>query len=217
MSVIENIAGISDRLSFSRSRANYLTVDPSDSAHRPSGAERLRLVTLRELLLSDELDEVIDEGNLTYAMLRPHLEAVRVPGTDAQIAERLIDRIRGSHLGVVLNLPIWLDREAVEEFYAEVKPRLEQLRSNEEGSIWDSFSTLLISGATSTLLLGGESAVGAWRRALGPTIADPLQDGGTIRGDFATRANNIAHGSDSLKSVHREKDWLAKQIGRVLG
>ncbi|HTY71256.1 MAG TPA: nucleoside-diphosphate kinase [Actinomycetes bacterium] len=87
-----------------------------------------------------------------------------------------------------------LDRPTAEAHYAEHvgKP------------FFDSLVSFITGGPLVAAVIEGESAISAWRAAMGAT--NPAQAApGTIRGDLATvTQENVTHGSDSPESAARE-------------
>ena len=86
------------------------------------------------------------------------------------------------------------DRDVLEQHYAE----------HEGKPFYEPLLEFMMSGPSVAIRLAGNRVIEGFRSLAGttdPTGAAP----GTIRGDFATElAENIAHGSDSVKSAKRE-------------
>jgi len=127
-------------------------------------------------------------GNLTLAMIKPHIHFQRRAGD-------IIQRIEKEKFAILLCKLIQLREDGVEEFYAEHKGK-------------DFFTRLknsMTSGPTWVLVLGKENAVDEWRKIIGntnPGEASPE----TIRAQFGDKlniSNNAVHGSSD--------DWAAKR------
>lgn len=228
--ITERLLSISTEINSTRSRQEPFRFNQPevDLDAEVSELERQKLLLATEILNHPEFHELIDEGKITYAMIRPTLTLGRGVGTDMQIYQQIVERIQRSGLSIIFAIPIEFRGDDADEFYSEVKPRLElmTLLSNEQilgDTVWNSFKNLFTSGATTVLLLFDEngstepenSAQEKWRQILGPTLPRS-SDSGNIRADFGNRINNIAHGSDSIESVHRETRWLANQIGKLI-
>lgn len=226
--ITENLHGISQEISNTRNRQNpfEFSVPETSLNHEITELEKQKLELAVQILSHPELHELIDEGKITYAMIRPNLELGGSTGTDEEIANQVKQRITDAGFEIIFDIPIHFKTEDADEFYANVKPRLESIQLPPEEaalgqSAWESFSNLFRRAATSVLLLykpnatnTPQSAQEKWREVLGPTFP-PQGATGSIRADFGNRINNIAHGSDSIESVHRETRWLAQKLAEI--
>lgn len=71
-------------------------------------------------------------------------------------------------------------------------------------SFYERLIQFITSGPVVALVVEGNDAISICRKLMGSTFG-PSADPGTIRGDFgASNSNNLIHGSDSVKSAHRE-------------
>ncbi|MBU1000373.1 nucleoside-diphosphate kinase [Patescibacteria group bacterium] len=195
--------------------------------------EREKISLIAEILNDPELHNLIDQGRITFAMIRPNLQlGQRTNLPDPEIEVLIKDRIK-QQFEIVFELPVVFSADAASEFYNDVKPALAELlipqgapRCGDALTYWDSFLNVITGGKTTILLLFDkdandhddyDNAVTRWRGLMGPTLPDPQRDRGTLRGDFGNRINNIVHGSDSINSVRREVLWLADKIGQTIG
>lgn len=187
-----------------------------------SRQETIRLARVGTLLADPMFDQTIDSGRVTFAMIRPRLELGQSRGSDSEIAEEILSKIKG-RFRVVFNLPWPISLDAFTEFYKPVKDTLLGMpQADPDGApnnVWDLFAKYGTEGATSLLILDahklqrqtGHQTWQLWRTFIGATIPQNALPG-TLRHDYGSVYNNIVHGSDSVKSVHSEISWLRKQI-----
>ncbi|MBC7461779.1 MAG: nucleoside-diphosphate kinase [Thermoleophilia bacterium] len=123
----------------------------------------------------------------TFLMVKPS-------GTERGLTGEVIRRVEQRGLSIKGLKQVKVSKKLAQDHYDEHRAR--------------PFFGELIAGLTRSPVVGivveGESAVAVVRSMLGTT--NPVDSApGTIRGDFATElAENIAHGSDSVKSAKRE-------------
>ncbi len=186
--------------------------------------EALNIPGLQEahaLLRSARVQELIEGGELTLALLRPQLgpDANLFMLDDAQAADAIEERVSG--MGMLAKFSVLLDDQAVEEFYAggprdtmlEMAPYSFPHFKNK----WEEYKGLMLSAPCTVLLLKSDEAIETWRSHLGNWNVDSIRDLSTIRGGMATNNyNDLVHGSDSVDSVKREIDILAKCIERQI-
>lgn len=156
-------------------------------------------------------DELIDSGNVTFAMIRPSVgpEANLLSLPDSEAADSIEEMITG--LGVMAKFSFIFTKEAVEELY-DGDPR-----ENMENQIpldlatyatrWPEFVDFMTSAPTTALILHNPdgNAIEKWREHLGHWNVDVNRDELTIRGRLAVnKYNNLVHGSDSPEAVRRE-------------
>lgn len=127
-------------------------------------------------------------GNLTLAMIKPHIHFQRRAG-------EIIQRIEKEKFAILLCKLVQLRDEGVEEFYGEHKGK----------DFFPRLKNSMLSGPTWVLVLAKENAVDEWRKVIGATNpAEAAPE--TIRaifGDKSNMSNNAVHGSSD--------DWAAKK------
>ena len=159
---------------------------------------------------------------LTFAMVRSRLELGKKKGTDQEIADEIFESIQTKgRMRIVLNLAWPLSTDEFTEFYSHVRsPLINNPQNTPDGSLsnqWDVFLTLGTTGASSFLLLqelqrkDNQPTWQLWRNFLGDRIIAQAKPG-TLRNEFGSEYNNVAHGSDSLESVRKDIRWMVRQI-----
>lgn len=162
--------------------------------------EKLRLIL--EILNHPEFEQMINEGRITFGMVKPHREqAHRIPdGTDEENTEKVIEAIRPP-LEVVIRQDFPPTAEMMREFYRHLRDL------DEDGAIINRVVNFMTSSSPTALVLFNPKgdAIKEWRDQMGPTRADPREEGETLRHRFGNGVeNNAVHGSDSIESVKRE-------------
>lgn len=167
---------------------------------------------------SKEFQGLIDQGQITVAMVRPQANESKLGGTDGSAAQHVIDEIK-THQDVVFEFSCVFSREMCEHFYAGLPMETQQsIPGIRTPSItrWEEFVQLMTSGPSTVLTLYSQdgTAVQRWREQVG-ALKNSDSDPSTIRGKFGLPDdyNNLVHGSDSIESVRREiqffRDYLA--------
>ena len=127
-------------------------------------------------------------GNLTFAMIKPHIHFEKKVGS-------LIARIEEAGFGILICKMTQLLPEGAMDFYAEHKGK----------DFYANLIKVMSSGPVWALVLTKKDAVEEWRKLIGAT--DPAKaEPGTIRSDFGDHkniTNNAVHGSAD--------DWAAKK------
>jgi nucleoside diphosphate kinase len=201
-------------------------------AGQPAGAfvetltpeEMRRISEVRLLILDDQFTRVINEGGLTFAMIRPHQELGKKKKPDSETTQEILDDVQNrGHFNIALQLPWTVSPEAFGEFYGHVKPKLlgidKQAPDGTPSNAWELFERFNTTGAASFLVLDarrlqsttGHQAWQLWRTFIGAT--NPLEASpGTLRNKYGSDYNNVVHGSDSLAAVHSDIQWMARQL-----
>lgn len=179
---------------------------------------------VRELLSSSEMEELIDDGNVTIAMIKPRLDlhmnttAVNF-NYDAGLADFLTDQIPAD-LEPVLSVSFQMTEAMLNEFYAgELKQRMQDAPKNAEGQTrWEMFQELMESGPVTFLILHSPEgdAIDTWRKAMGTKWnIDYLRENepDSLRAKYAlTNDNNLLHGSDSPESALKELNFIIRHM-----
>ncbi len=165
------------------------------------------------------LEEQIDAGCMTLAMIRPNVgpEANMYDLPDQDAADMIETFVEG--LGVAAKFSVRFTLPAVEQFYDNARERMEHVLplDNHYGSRWPEYCDFMISGPVTVMLLHDPTghAVEKWRDQLGHWNIDENRDSDTIRGRVGVnRYNNLVHGSDAPASVRQELD-IIKGLIRV--
>lgn len=173
-----------------------------------------------DLLEHPTTREQAELGNLTLAMVRPHVgpTANLLGIEDYEASQTIEEKITG--LGVAAKFSVFFDDEVIDEFYAG-DPQAVMMKAEPEDSSrfdnrWPEFKEFMTSGPTTILLLHSPNgyAVDLWRAHLGHWNIEKFRDPETIRGALAVNVwNNLVHGSDSPSSVVRELRLIARTVG----
>ncbi len=180
---------------------------------------------LKEIVSSSEFQKLIEEGKITFAMIKPRLhEAVpqgEEPKTDSEIEAQLLEEI-APPLQVLISFSFVMTREFIEEFYGgrpkqsqiEIPPLDSKRYNMEHANRWEEFVALMTSGATTGIILFDQNchAVRAWRTQMGESWnvhTNKEQSPDSLRAKFGVdNHNNLLHGSESKKSVKDEIDLV---------
>lgn len=127
-------------------------------------------------------------GNLTLAMIKPHIHFARKIG-------QVIQRIEEAGFAIVLCKMAQFRVEGIREFYAE----------HQEKEFFPDLVRTMTSGPIWVLVLARDNAVEEWRNLIGNTDPNQAKEG-TLRHEFGNRnkiSENAVHGSAD--------DWAAKR------
>lgn len=170
--------------------------------------EREKLSLINEILNHPEFEQLINEGKITFGMVKPKRDAAKkVQGTDEEVTQMVIEAIKPP-LQTIIEQPLWLPKEVMEPFYEHLKPL-------DEGRVLDRVVGFMTGGAVTVLILYSEegNAIAEWRTQMGRTSTPLDEEGTTLRHQFNTGdvGNNVVHGSDSPENVKREVGFI-KQL-----
>ncbi|MCL4354018.1 nucleoside-diphosphate kinase [Patescibacteria group bacterium] len=197
-----------------------------------SKLEREKLGKIIDVLEHPGLGRLIDEGKITLGAVKARTEMSKLPLDQSKAAldrdeegEAMIIGMINPPLEPLFTVSVALESADLDEFYAEVKPTLMQKKEpGAEETIWDSYSTHMLSGPITYFLLydATGNAVLNWREQMGKT--NPLSAApGTIRGKYAFSTNkNLVHGSsgdtpaERAQNVRTEVKWLNKKLRKIL-
>jgi nucleoside-diphosphate kinase len=135
-------------------------------------------------------------GNLTLAIIKPHIHMERKMG-------QVIQRIEEAGFGILLMKLLQLRPEGVDVFYAEHRGK----------DFFDKLKRYSCVGPMLVMVLAKDNAVEEWRNFIGttnPAEAEP----GTIRHDFGRHDNitlNAVHGSATDHDAKREINFFFAQ------
>jgi nucleoside-diphosphate kinase len=132
-------------------------------------------------------------GNLTLALIKPHIHMERKVG-------QVIQRIEDSGFGIILSKMVHLRPEGADQFYAEHKGK----------DFFEKLKRYMCVGPLWVLVLTKDNAVEEWRKTIGAT--DPAKaEPGTIRHEFGRHDNvtlNAVHGSATDHDAKREINFF---------
>lgn len=215
----ETLRSIEKPHSFSnRSRADQTLEGLRNESLALGDLEKKKLKEIRQMLSNPELESLIDEGNVTLAVIKPHAnDGKNLPENDEDAAAKLIDEIGQDN--VIFSFSTRFNEDQVDDFYGGEKEKLSSVTSGRGESAWDSIVKFTPSGPVTFLLIYREegNAVEWWRERMGktqPKLADP----DSIRGKYAIQENlpnNLTHGSDSIESVKREVGHLRNVVAYI--
>jgi len=189
-----------------------------------------------QALRSQDLSQLITEGKITLAMIKPRLEdaisdevGARTSKDDASLAVLLEQSIRPP-LSSVFEVSMIFTEEMVNGWYGG-SPKENQLQLPPEDphrygmefqNRWEEFVALMTRGPVTFLLLydEGGNAVQLWREQMGNDwhmirVKEKYPD--SLRARYGVdNHNNLLHGSDSPESVKREVSFVADQLEKIV-
>jgi nucleoside diphosphate kinase len=201
---------------------NFPFYSPDLDRNAPA-EERREVAAVIELLQSPELQEHINAGRVTFAMIRPHVgpEDNLLGLSDEAAAWEIESMIEG--LGVMAKFSFTFTPEDTDVFYTGTPVETMQngptMRDFSFPNRWEEFRVQMASGPVTALLLFDSEgqAVEKWRDHLGHWNIDKYRDPATIRGKLGIdKYNNLVHGSDSPESVQKELQLVAGILQREL-
>lgn len=191
-----------------------------------SEKERIKLVS--EILHNPKLQELINAGKITVALIKPHVHKGKSNASDEVIANQILKVEIKKPLKVIFSLPIHMTPNDVRYFYDSIYQMLSTKpdpETNGKTMVWKRLEDYMTSGATTMVLLYSEeeNAVDEWRRQLGPTMPEKDTEGTTIRGKFGWDIRgNVGHGSNAdtpeekVAAVKYEAGWMKDKVDRML-
>ena len=137
-------------------------------------------------------------GNLTLAIIKPHIHMERKVG-------QVLQRIEEAGFGIVLSKMVQLRPEGADQFYEEHKGK----------DFFDKLKRYMCVGPIWAIVLAKDNAVEEWRKTIGATNSAEAEPG-TIRHDFGRHDNitlNAVHGSATDHDAKREINFFfAREI-----
>ena len=200
---------------------------PSEVELESLQTEKLRSIV--DLLWDRNLNDLIHEGKLTLAGIKPNTQdsklGVESDDEGAEMLESMID----DPLEIVFSVSLIMEPHDVEAFYG--KELVEDLRSKplENTNVWDNYCKKMTSGPATFMLVYSEGgdAVRHWRKKIGPTNLEKARNEfpESIRGRYARASEkNLVHGSSgddkdgkysldiTRENVTREIEWLRSRL-----
>lgn len=191
------------------------------------GVEKLHSIV--DLLWDRKLNDLIHEGKLTLAGIKPNTQDSNLGvDTDDEGAEMLEAMIEPP-LEIVFSVSLIMEPHDVEAFYG--KELVDDLRKIpfKNTNVWDNYCNKMTSGPATFMLLYSEDgdAVRNWRNKIGPTNLEKARNEHpeSIRGKYATATEkNLVHGSSgedkngkysidiTRENVTREIEWLRSRL-----
>ncbi|MFH1653484.1 MAG: nucleoside-diphosphate kinase [Pseudomonadota bacterium] len=128
------------------------------------------------------------------------LAIIKPDSVEKGIIGEICKRIEDASLKIVGAKMLHLDENQAKDFYAVHKDK----------PFYDSLVKFMTSDPCLVMVLEGESAIKAWRDAMGVTNPDDAEEG-TIRKDFGTSIErNAVHGSDATETASFEVSYFFK-------
>lgn len=183
--------------------------------------ERLGLII--DVLNHPAMERLIDQGHVTLGAIKPNAHQSKLEASDDVSAEeKLLEYIserNDTNLQIMFAVSLEPSREKMEEFYKDVKEKLQSIPKNGR-TVWDEMIESMTKGSVTYFLLYSPTgdAIEEWRRVVGAT--DPSKaDKDTIRGKFALGLpGNLVHGSsgdtleEAVVNVKHEAYWLRDRL-----
>jgi nucleoside diphosphate kinase len=198
-----------------------MRMTPSEIAAKSLAAEDISCVGhIIDVFKSKEFRSLINQGNITVAMVRPQANDSKLDGTDSSASHEIIEEIKKNQ-HVILEFSCIFSRRMCGVFYSgrpkEVQESMAGIRMPNI-TRWEEFVRLMTSGPTTVLILHSQAndAIPRWRKQIG-VLKNTESDATTIRGKFGSPDdyNNLVHGSDSIESVHREIHFFHKYLAGI--
>lgn len=189
-----------------------------------------------DILRSSEFSQLIQEGKVTLAAIRPRLESSVLPDAapgvifdDSRLADFLFSQIK-SPLEVICHFSIMMSPELIEEFYSggpkqnmeKSPPEYPDRYGNRPTNRWGEWLEYMTSGPTTFIILYtcDGNAVSCWREQMGNRrqveILRETQPE-SLRARFAVDSDkNLFHGSSSEEEVLREIKIISGYLERIL-
>lgn len=180
--------------------------------------ERVKISRILDVLSHPGLDTLIDQGQITLGIIKPHANEGRgLPEDDEEAAQAVLREIGDEN--IVFTFSTKLNPEEAEDFYRDIKEKYSRVKDESGRSVWDRINEFVQSGPLTFLIIHREEgdAVSWWRNKMGATKANEA-DPASIRGKYAIQEklpNNITHGSDSVESVRKEVGVLREVVSRI--
>lgn len=200
------------------------------------------LGSLAGVLSSSAFDKVIDEGGVSYTMLKPHLyEAIYSPldlyeEEEGALIEGWCKGFHDKGCDVLAQVSTVMTPETFGQFYAGNRERHSKILMSPEDfpsytvmpenpadrNLFKLIENVMISGpiTMASVTSSAEDTVAAWRKILGSS--NPAKDRYDPRYRDSFRllaklsANTLAHGSGSPEEVRAEIAWQVRNILRMI-
>lgn len=174
---------------------------------------------LKELLGSEEMNDLIEAGHITIGMIKPrldqHIDLSKVEvdfPNDTKIVNDVMSMIN-SPLEVLATVSMRMSPEMVEEFYVSSKPNMQREESDGR-TTWQHFHELMASGPVTFMVIGSPegNAIELWRQKIGRSWDVTRSQPGQFRNLMKSNANNGFHGSDKIQAVKDELNFIARHM-----
>jgi nucleoside diphosphate kinase len=189
-----------------------------------SDLDKEYLQRVSDVLAHPHLDDLIDDGAIALALLKPDLNDNKLGLSDEAAASAIIDALPVS-LEPVFSLSVLFTQDMLDAFWGgHQKEKQQQVKPNHpqnEGRFshrWEEFSHMMTNGVSTLVLLYSPTgdAVEMLRSQIGHWSVDGAAED-SIRGTFATgRHNNLIHGSDSKAAVRSELAVIREHVREII-
>lgn len=205
-----------------------LKTDVEHSEVTLNDIEKRKLSLIREILHHPKLEELINQGKITVALIKPHVHKGKSTERDDVTATTILKEEIKPPLKVIFALPTHMTPADVRYFYDSIYPVLSNKPDPEtsgKSSVWKRHADYMTSGAITMVLLYSEEghAIDEWRRQLGPTNPEKDPEGESIRGRYGWDIRgNVGHGSNDdtpegkIAAVKYEVSWMKAKVDRLL-
>ncbi len=199
--------------------------DPQDYELLPlTELDKEYLQRVNAALAHPHLDDLIDDGAIALALLKPDLHDNKLGLSDENAATAIINALPAS-LEPVFSLSVLFTQDMLDAFWGgHQKEKQQQVKPNHpqnEGRFshrWEEFSHMMTNGVSTLVLLYSPTgdAVEMLRSQIGHWSVDGAAED-SIRGTFATgRHNNLIHGSDSKAAVKSELAVMREHVKEII-
>ncbi len=184
--------------------------------------DKEEITSIVNLLESNGFKELISQGKITLAMIRPNVgpDANLLGMPDLEAAEEIEKKITG--LGFSMKFSFVWPKESITEFYdGGPKASMQKEKPIDPAKYptrWEEFVDFMSSAPTTIIYLfdPDNEAIKKWRDHLGHWNIDQVRDPSTIRGSFGVnKYNNLVHGSDSSDSVSKETGMICSALRKI--
>lgn len=170
---------------------------------------------------SKDFQNLINQGNITVAMVRPQANESKLGGTDTTASGEVIEEIKQQQ-HVMFEFSCIFSRRMCGVFYSgrpkEIQQSMPGIRTPHI-TRWEEFVRQMTSGPSTVLILYSQEgdAISRWRKQVG-IVRNSESDPSSIRGKFGCtdNYNNLVHGSDSIESVHREINFFRNYLAGIV-
>lgn len=169
--------------------------------------ERLKLLGVINSLADPQLEQLIDEGNITLGVIKPNANQGKYDTflSDEEATARILREIEER---IVFKISVQLTQQQAEDFYGSIKEKYNHELTPWGTNLWESIVNHASSGPLTFILIYDKDgqAIEWWRKKMGnthPVEANPE----SLRGKYGIEENlpnNLVHGSDNKFEIKRE-------------
>lgn len=201
-----------------------LTREEMDSARAKlalaGGPEREKLQRMVSFLSQPELQDLIHEGKITLAGIKPRAQESKLGVENDDEGELALMGMIQPPLEPILSVSVLMTSKDVDAFYGKKIRESLSAKKVDNTNIWEIYKGNIMSGPITFMLLyhPDGKAVTVWRKKMGDT--NPAEaNRRSIRGKYASSTEkNLVHGSsggnpgERRENVAREIEWLRNKL-----